>query len=250
MMSLLRTWHALARPAALPTIWSNCLAGWWLGGAGNEENLPFLFIGATLLYLGGVLLNDAFDAKFDKKHRRFRPIPSGAVSLQTVWNCGFAFLAAGMVSLFWIGRTAGSLGVVMILCIVIYNAVHRALPYSTSLLGLGRLLIYLIAASSALFGVTGWAIWCGIAAAIYAMAAQRITRPKILAGPGRDWTLIPLCAPIALALLLNDGAWRQAGLLLSAVFALWTARSLRPALWSAEKDIKRAAGGLPSASSC
>ena len=53
-----------------------------------------------------------------------------------------------------------------------------------------------------------------------------------------------MCVPIALALLLNDGPYRQAGLLLSAVFALWTARSLRPALWSAEKDIKSTAGGL------
>lgn len=244
MMAFLRTWFALMRPAALPTIWSNCLAGWWLGGAGNQESLPFLFSGATLLYLGGAFLNDAFDAKFDKKHRRMHPIPSGAVGLQTVWNCGFACIAIGVVCLYWIGETTGALGVALALCIIAYDAIHRALPLSTALLGSCRVLLYLVAASVAIGGVTGWAIWCGLVMATYVVAAQRITRPKMISAPGRYWTLVPLTAPVLLALLMNDGPFRQAGLLLSAVLVLWCARVLRPLLWSEEKDIKRAAAGL------
>ena len=152
MMGFLCTWRALLRPAALPTIWSNCLAGWWLGGAGNQEGLPFLFAGATLLYEGGAVLNDAFDARFDKKHRRERPIPSGAIGLQTVWNCGLAFLALGAVALFWLGTTTGCLGLALVLCIIGYDAIHRVLPLSTTLLGVCRLLLYLAAASMA----AGW----------------------------------------------------------------------------------------------
>ncbi len=245
-MNFFRTWLALIRPAALPAIWSNCLAGWWLGGAGSEEDLPFLFAGATALYLGGAVLNDAFDAKFDKKHRRTRPIPSGAIGLQTVWNIGFALLAIGVVCFFWLGRTTGCLGVGLALCIVTYNAVHRVLPFSTALLGICRLLLYLSAASMALEGVTAHAIWCGLALATYVIAAQRITRPRILFSPGRYWPLIPLIAPIVLALIMDDGSYRQAGLLLSAVLVLWTVRSLRPSLWSEERDVKRTAAGLTS----
>lgn len=243
-MASFRTWLVLGRISNLPTVWSNCLAGWWLGGAGNEESLPFLFAGATLLYLGGVCLNDAFDARFDKKHRRTRPIPSGAVGLQTVWNCGFGCLAVGVVCLFWLGTTTGALGLVLALCILGYDAIHRALPLSTTLLGMCRLLLYLVAASTAANGITGWAIWGGVALAAYVVAAQRVTRPKIFFSPGRYWPLAPLCAPILLALLMDDGSYRDGGLLLSTVLALWMARSLRFSLWSAEKDIKRTAAGL------
>src|SRR6059036_3657743 len=53
----LRTFLILGRVSNLPTLWSNCLAGWWLGGAGNPEQLPLLVAGASLLYLSGMFLN-------------------------------------------------------------------------------------------------------------------------------------------------------------------------------------------------
>ena len=77
----------------LPTVWSNCLAGWWLGGGENARNLAPLLTGATLLYVGGMFLNDAFDANFDAIHRRDRPIPSGAIAVDTVWHIGLGLLA-------------------------------------------------------------------------------------------------------------------------------------------------------------
>lgn len=83
-MPLLVTLLTLGRVANLPTVWSNCLAGWWLGGHENLGHLPLLFIGATLLYMGGAFLNDAFDAEYDRQHRRARPIPSGVISLKEV----------------------------------------------------------------------------------------------------------------------------------------------------------------------
>ncbi len=232
------------RPAALPTIWSNCLAGWWLGCAGEERHLPFLFGGVTLLYLGGAFLNDAFDAKFDKKHRRTRPIPSGAVGLQAVWNCGFVCLALGAVCLFWIGETTGILGVILAFCIVGYNLIHRALPLSTVLLAICRLFVYLVGASSASEGVTGWSIWCGIALAGYLMGMRRIVRPKLMPMAERYWALVPLSAPILLAIIMNQGPFLQPALLLSAVLALWCARALRPTLFSEEKDLPQTARGL------
>src|SRR3989442_723734 len=95
MPSLLRTLLVLGRVSNLPTIWSNCLAGWWLGGAENSEQLPFLFAGTTFLYLGGMFLNDAFDVEFDRLHRAERPIPSGAIRLRTAWRWGLVWLALG-----------------------------------------------------------------------------------------------------------------------------------------------------------
>ncbi len=50
----LRTLLILGRVSNLPTVWSNCLAGWWLGGGGNFWKLPFLFFGVSLLDTGGI----------------------------------------------------------------------------------------------------------------------------------------------------------------------------------------------------
>src|SRR5205085_11052794 len=77
--SQLRTLLILGRVSNLPTVWSNCLAGWILGGGGQLGRLMVLCAGATFLYTGGMYLNDAFDAEFDLQHRPERPIPSGAI---------------------------------------------------------------------------------------------------------------------------------------------------------------------------
>src|SRR5438105_11549728 len=99
LMSRVSTFLVLGRVSNLPTVWSNCLAGWWLGGGGNFGNLPFLLAGATFLYVGGMFLNDAFDAEFDRRHRKERPIPSGMIALDSVWRWGLAWLALGALSL-------------------------------------------------------------------------------------------------------------------------------------------------------
>ena len=99
----LRTLLVLGRVSNLPTVWSNCLAGWWLGGAGKLTGLPFLFSGATLLYIGGMFLNDACDVEFDNQHRVSRPIPSGNIRLKTVWLLGAAWLILGCACLFALG---------------------------------------------------------------------------------------------------------------------------------------------------
>jgi hypothetical protein len=74
-MTRLRTLLVLGRVSTLPTVWSNCLAGWWLSGGGSWERFAMICLGATCLYVGGMYLNDAFDAQFDQQHRPERPIP-------------------------------------------------------------------------------------------------------------------------------------------------------------------------------
>src|SRR3954451_22265925 len=85
----LRTLLVLGRASNLPTVWSNCLAGWILGGESDLYKLLLLCAGATFIYLGGMYLNDAFDAQFDQQHRPERPIPSGAMPAGAVWAWGF-----------------------------------------------------------------------------------------------------------------------------------------------------------------
>src|SRR2546421_4438008 len=115
----------LGRVSNLPTVWSNCLAGWWLGGAGKTERLPLLFVGASFLYLGGMFLNDAFDIEFDQQFRTERPIPSGAISLAAVWRWGLLLLGLGGVCLISLGPRTGVLGVVLVFFILLYDAIHK-----------------------------------------------------------------------------------------------------------------------------
>jgi 4-hydroxybenzoate polyprenyltransferase len=239
----LRTFLALSRAAALPAVWSNCLAGWWLNGAGPWTSLPLLFAGATFLYLGGAFLNDALDARYDRQFRRARPIPSGAVSPAAVLLLALVWLLLGEVCLFALGKAPGSLGLALAFCAVVYNATHRLVTFSPLFLGLCRFLLYVTAAATAQ-GLGGWAIWCGLALALYVIGARCLPRPQNILGLLDYWPVSVLAAPVLLALIMDAGPYRLPGLELSAVLGLWTVYCLRRAYWPLDRDFARAASGL------
>ncbi len=242
-MTTVRAWLGLGRVANLPTIWSNCLAGWWLGGGGNSDELPFLFAGATLLYFGGVLLNDAFDADFDREHRKGRPIAAGIVSLGTVWRWGLICLVLGVLSLLWLGTGTGGLGLTLMVTIVLYNTVHKAIRFAPVLMGVCRFLVYLAGASTGYRGVTGGAIWCGLALATYLTGLRFLASAEAKAPPPR-WPIVLLGVPVALAILMDAGIYREHGLLLSAILVLWLLRCLRRTFWSPERNLSDTVSGL------
>ncbi|MEX0886669.1 MAG: hypothetical protein WD009_09545, partial [Phycisphaeraceae bacterium] len=93
MSARLRAWMELARVSNLPTVWSNVLMGMVLGflaGAASgqvfvppverwqlavlvmNESLGLL-VAMSLLYVGGMMLNDVVDVEVD---RRRRPAPA------------------------------------------------------------------------------------------------------------------------------------------------------------------------------
>lgn len=233
----------VARPAALATVWSNCLAGWWLGGAGRLGQLPFLFLGATLLYFGAVFLNDAFDAEFDHDAAPSRPVPSGALSQQSCWRSGVALLVGGTLLLLGCGFSSGALGLALVLMIVVFNAIHRLTRVGPVLHGISRCLLYMLGASMADHGVTGWSIWCGLAAGLYVTGVDYFSESR-LPGKIRLWPLYLLGAPVGLGLIMDVGRYRETGLLLSGVLVLWSLRCLRQTFWSPEPDLRSSVNGL------
>jgi len=242
--SQLRTLLVLGRVSNLPTVWSNCLAGWWLGGGGNLGKLPLLFLGVSALYLGGTFLNDAFDANYDRQFRNERPIPSGAISQREVWCWSWAWLGLGWLCLLPFGITTGALGLALILCVAIYNAVHKVVTISPWLMGVCRFFVYAITAAAGDSGITGWAIWCGLALGAYATGVGFLERRQYSRGIIPRWPLILLAVPIFLALVMNAGAYRKPALLMSLVLLLWSVRYLRVALWTANGNLRRTVAGL------
>jgi 4-hydroxybenzoate polyprenyltransferase len=246
MLSTLRTLLVLGRVSNLPTVWSNCLAGWWLGGGGQVEKLPLLFVGATLLYVGGMYWNDAFDEEFDRQFRMERPIPAGAMSPQAVWRLGMLWLGIGALCLVCIGRTTGTIGLILLSCIVLYDALHKRISFAPFLMGLCRFCLYLAAASVGASGITGLSIWCGLALAAYVIGLSYLARSESSPKPARlrYALLIPLILPAGLALTINAGVLRESTAMLSAIFALWIVRCLRPTFWSETRNIGRTVSGL------
>lgn len=243
-MPRLRTLFVLGRTSNLPTVWSNCLAGWWLGGRGNARNLPFLFAGATFLYIGGMYLNDAFDVDFDRQHRKDRPIPSGAISFSAVCKLGLFWLALGVAFLFWIGLLPGILAVALALSILVYDAVHKVITFSPLLMGGCRFFLYLVAASTAVDSVTGWSIWCGLALGTYIAGLSFIARRESARGPVEYWPMALLAAPIVLAFFMNTSSFSKGAEVLSLMLGVWMLLCLRRVFWSADRQIGRAVAGL------
>ncbi|MBI3192157.1 MAG: UbiA family prenyltransferase, partial [Pedosphaera parvula] len=162
-MATLRTLLILGRTSNLPTVWSNCLAGWLLGGGGGDGRFALLCAGATCVYLGGMFLNDAFDADFDRAHRRERPIPPGAISEGEVWKWGFVWLPAGMLCLTLLGRPTSMLAGFLAVNILLYDAVHKHITFSPLIMAGCRFFLYLVAASAATGDGGGLAIWSAFA---------------------------------------------------------------------------------------
>jgi len=240
----LRTLLILGRVSNLPTVWSNCLAGWWLGGGENFANLPWLFFGVSALYIGGMYLNDAFDVDFDRQHRPERPIPSGAISLPVVWGWGLAWLGLGALSLIFIGKVTGALALVLILCIIIYDATHKVITASPWLMGACRFWIYVIAGSTASWGVNGWPIWCGVALALYVAGLSHMARLESSRARVPRWPLVLLAVPVFLALLMDTGENRVPALWLSLILVLWIARCVRPMFQGGQVNVGRIVSGL------
>ena len=139
----------LGRVSNLPSVATNVVAAWVLAGASFGFDLVALLVGAMLLYLAGTTLNDAVDVKFDREHRRERPIPSGVFKTSTVWLIGLGYLLVGCLILWlltdaWPGWIAA-----LAVAILIYDFVHKKWKGAVFVMGSCRFFLYLVAASAA-----------------------------------------------------------------------------------------------------
>lgn len=185
----LRSLLILGRVSNLPTVWSNCLAAWLLASVLGPHRspwpvLPIIAGGCSLLYLGGMYLNDAYDVAFDLVHRPERPIPSGKISRRTVVFLGFLWIVTGILlltpfALVWAIALAG--------LILFYDIAHKNNPLAPLLMAGCRALIYPLVGTACLIGRTSafppslWAASLGMAVwvlAISLLAKRESLSPK------------------------------------------------------------------------
>ncbi len=101
MRATVKDYAELGRVSNLPTCVTNVLVGCAVGaGAASMPAWTVLAAigGVGLLYVGGMALNDAVDAKIDRQERPNRPIPSGRISRRAAYAFAVANAAIGMTS--------------------------------------------------------------------------------------------------------------------------------------------------------
>ncbi len=226
-----RTLLVLGRVSNLPTVWSNCLAGWVLAGGGASPRFVLLCAVGACLYLGGVYLNDAFDADFDRQRRRERPIPSGQIAEKLVWQLGWLWLVLGVAGGAFLGSSAAVQAALLAGTTVLYNALHKRTPLAVILMGACRFQLYLLAALAS-GGPPGHALWCGLALGLYVAGLSALARRESLPGPIHWWPLLTFAAPLLLAVLMNGTApdgpnYRERAFYLGLLLVIWILPALR-----------------------
>ena len=128
MMRRLRAWIELGRVSNLPAVWSNCVIAWFLAGGGIDGDLVWVCAAASLFYFGGTTWNDAYDAEFDREHRRERPVPSGRLGLPVVWRTGGIALAGGLAVFAFLPSADVLFVLALLVAIVFYDFIHKKSP--------------------------------------------------------------------------------------------------------------------------
>ncbi|WP_395716573.1 UbiA family prenyltransferase [Prosthecobacter sp.] len=189
-------WLHLARISNLPTVWTNVTAAWLLaGGALNDTRLAWLILAGSLLYTGGMIMNDAADAKFDMEHRKERPIPAGQVSVKSAWIVSAVMLLAGSTLAVVFGANP-RVTALLVSAIVIYDLYHKQWAGSVIIMGACRVFLYLMAAGAALEPALPAALALGCYVVGITMAARL---------EHKNGSLPPAASLLALALLYTPG---------------------------------------------
>jgi 4-hydroxybenzoate polyprenyltransferase len=207
-----RAYLLLARVSNLPTVWSNALAGTAaVTAAFSPDTVTHVALAASLFYIGGMFLNDAFDAGFDAAHRPERPIPARDVALPEVFIIGATCLLAAELLL--LGRPAAlGLGALLAAAIVLYDCRHKDVAWAPLVMGACRGLVYCVAAASLGGAVPAPALAGALALAVYVSMLTVVARK---AGVNARWLVPTLIAGISLldAVFIVAVArdWRLAG---------------------------------------
>lgn len=253
-------WLLLGRVSNVPTVWSNTLAGIALATAAqalqgiaapppSNAHMLLLALALSLLYVGGMYLNDAFDRAFDAVHRPERPIPSGAVSAQAVFTAGYGMLGAGVVLASYAGyaRThtfaAAMASAALALVITVYNLHHKGNPWSPVLMGMCRVLVYVTAALATFAAYTTELAIASLALLGYLIGLTFIAKHETGGSIVRFWPLLPLIFPVLYG-MAAEGLWPK---VLALLVLLHTAVTLRLVLSPAHRNIPKAVGQLIAA---
>lgn len=233
-MSKLTAYMQLARLSNIPTVFSNVLVG--VAVAAGPGPFPWYAVGlsilvSSLLYVGGMALNDLLDRHIDAEERPQRPIPSGAVSvLEVRLFTAFCFVTP-VAMIATLVPKALPFVLALVTAIVLYDVLHKKWFGSLFFMGLCRSFVYLLAASvtwntvEATSHVGGVSIFA-VLIALYIVGLTIVAQKEVSGGLGyrRGLAVAMIFLPFLAFVLVppRDIVWTvPAGFIL----VIWLARS-------------------------
>ena len=241
----------LGRMSNLPTIWTNTAVGLAFAGLLTNYTLAIIaMVAMSLMYIGGMFLNDAFDAKWDAQHNATRPIPSKETTVEEAAAFGSLFFLAAILLIVTIAReeqiiSALISAVGLIVCILIYDWKHKAWSFSAWIMGACRLLVYVTAAD--LLSNSGWPVLAiGACVMAYIAGITYLARSEHLNQMNSMWPIALLYCPTAtviyFASITNNFSIILLATLLATIF--WTLYSIRSLMPGETRNIGKAISNL------
>jgi 4-hydroxybenzoate polyprenyltransferase len=243
-MTDFRSWLVLGRVSNLSTVWSNALCAWILGGEGNHQALAWLVIGLSLLYIGGMYLNDFVDVSFDNKYRPERPIPAGKVKRSTVLIAAISMFALGMVCIVVSGQNAWLFGLLLLGLIVAYNWAHKHTVMGVPLMAACRMGIYLTVGAASSTGITP-SIWgAGFLMFLYVLGITALARNESNSVQGSAFGSAFLICPLIGVIYLAGPPYIPGFAVFLLILTLWIARTFSSARASGQFIVGKTIGPL------
>ncbi len=281
----------LGRISNLPTVWTNILAAVVLAqfsllaalGETAAENVSLLpvnwagtdsspvmwfgtFLSLSMMYVGGMFLNDAFDAKWDKKNNPTRPIAAGEISEKTVWLSGsalivFAVLMIGFQHQYYFTLSLSSevsvirpgtlesyygwiAAVLLAFTITAYNALHKQFSHSAFIMGGCRAGVYVIGALL-LVQLTSHVVLAALSLLLYIAGLTYLARQEHLNRVSGMWPLALLFSPVFVAVWFGHSSLYFWLYLLG--FGIWVSSRLYLIFGDEQPNVKRCIQGLLAA---
>ena len=204
-------WLELMRVSNAPTVVTNVLAGIAVGLQARLSAIDvplgttaLVLVGVVIVYMAGMVLNDAFDARIDARERPGRPIPSGRIAEARARFAGFAMLLVGTGMLAVASDATMWWSITLAALVLLYNLLHALVPGAFLLVAACRGLVPVIAALATSVGTEPSLLrWVAGGMAAYVAAVSLAARDEVR-GFGRIarlgcWLLpFAACAPLGM----------------------------------------------------
>lgn len=225
--SLLRVFSdlgVLGRIASLPTVISNCIAGWVLSGGGNLGKLFLLCIGMSFLQIAISWLTVLVDVKNEGEYQRMYPWLSTRLSLRAPWVLCVTFIGVGMLLSIACSQAIGLVACCIVLIGLCIACTHRVFFLAALLPGFLRAFYYIAGGCVAWGGLLGYSLWGAVGILFFMFGAGFVTRQKWNAELRSLFVpFVAFLVPLILALIINDGEYRSIGACFVGALAAWLA---------------------------
>jgi 4-hydroxybenzoate polyprenyltransferase len=220
-MPAIKVYLALFRVSNLPTVWSNVLTALLLcGETFSWTSALVLLISLSLIYCGGMALNDICDLEIDIQKRSSRPIPSGMITSALAKRVTvLLFISAFSILCALPHATAAATATcVLVGLIVLYDRYHKGNPLSVLLMAGCRFMVYMVSVVGMTGRVTIPVFLVALCQFSYIILLSGMARYENRLPRGFSFPLIPLLLAgiclvdgISAALFLRSPLWLAVG---------------------------------------